>query len=65
MRKWNPNEWNTGPYWFEVEAAVTAAILGVWSYLVLARAWKARDDGVTGWADGWPGAGWANCRLTF
>jgi hypothetical protein len=44
MRKWDPNEWNTGAYWFEVEAAVTAAILGVWSYLLLARAWKARDD---------------------
>jgi hypothetical protein len=37
-------ERNTGAYWFEVEAAVTAAILGVWSYLLLARAWKARDD---------------------
>ena len=58
MRKWNPDEWNTGPYWFEVEAAVTAAILGVWSYLVLARAWKPRDD----WRD-WLGRWLAWCWL--
>jgi hypothetical protein len=58
MRKWDPNEWNTGTYWFEVEAAVTAAILGVWSYMVLARAWKARDD----WRD-WLGRWLAWCWL--
>jgi hypothetical protein len=58
MGKWDPNEWNTGPYWFEVEAAVTAAILGVWSYLVLARAWKARSD----WRD-WLGRWLAWCWL--
>ena len=55
---WNPNEWNTGPYWFEVEAAVTAAILGVWSYLILARAWKPRAD----WHD-WLGRWLAWCWL--
>jgi hypothetical protein len=54
---WNPGQWNTGPYWYEVEAAVTAAILGVWSYLVLARAWKPRDD----WRD-WLGR-WRICSL--
>jgi hypothetical protein len=58
MPRWNPPDWNTGPYWFELEAAVTAAILGVWSYLVLARAWKARDD----WRD-WLGRWLAWCWL--
>lgn len=51
-QRWNPYEWNTGPYWFELEAAVTAAILGVWSYLILARAWKPRDD-VRDWLGRW------------
>jgi hypothetical protein len=58
MRKWSPYEWNTGPFWFEAETAVTAAILGVWSYLILARAWKARD----GWRD-WLGRWLAWCWL--
>jgi hypothetical protein len=58
MRQWNPYEWNTGPFWFELEAAVMASILGVWSYLVLARAWKPRDD----WRD-WLGRWLAWCWL--
>jgi hypothetical protein len=44
---------------FEVEAAVTTSILGVWSCLLLARAWKPRDD----WGD-WLGRWLAWCWLS-
>jgi hypothetical protein len=41
---WSPYEWGYGVSVFQVAAGVTGAILGVWSYLLLARAWKPRDD---------------------
>jgi hypothetical protein len=37
-------DWWRGITLYQIESGVTGAILGVWTYLVLAWAWKARDD---------------------
>lgn len=41
---WSAMEWGRGIALYQVETGVTGAIIGVWVYLALAQAWKARDD---------------------
>ncbi len=41
---WTPMDWGWGIALYQVEAGVTGAIIGIWVYLALARAWKARED---------------------
>jgi hypothetical protein len=41
---WSAMDWWRGMMLYQIQSGVTGAILGVWTYLVLARAWKARDD---------------------
>ena len=50
-------DWGFGLIWFEIESGVIGAILGVWTYLVLARAWKARASW-TDWLGRWLGWCW-------
>jgi hypothetical protein len=54
-----PTVWHLGLETSIVETEVTAAILGVWAYLLLARGWKARDD----WRD-WLGRWLAWCWVS-
>jgi hypothetical protein len=42
--QWSPYDWGYASSLFQIGSGVTGAILGVWAYLILARAWKARDD---------------------
>jgi hypothetical protein len=41
---WSAMDWGWGIALYQVETGVTGAIIGVWVYLTLARAWRARDD---------------------
>ncbi len=51
------------PYWyfglesFSIATEVAASILGIWTYLILARRWKARDDW-RDWLGRWVGWCW-------
>jgi len=37
-------DWGWGIALYQIETGVTGAIIGVWVYLALARAWRARND---------------------
>ena len=41
---WSVMDWGWGIALYQVETGVTGAIIGVWIYLALAQAWRARDD---------------------
>jgi hypothetical protein len=49
---------------FEAPIEVPASILGVWGYLVLARAWRARDDW-RDWLGRWLGWCWIGLVLFY
>jgi hypothetical protein len=41
---WSSTDWWRGITLYQIESGVTGAIVGVWTYLVLARSWKPQDD---------------------